>query len=167
MAQKVLAIDPGSEQSAFVVWDGKQILDKGILENDYLVRALKNYVFRNISIYNTILVIEDMVIIFKGAGKEITDTLKWAGRFFEAWGGTAVFVPRYKVRVALCGTMQSTDATVRNVLVARFGGKEVAVGKKASPGPLYGVKKDMWSALALAVYYYDQLVYKLKKGEKV
>ena len=36
--------------------------------------------------------------------------------------------------------------------IDKFGGsKETAIGKKANPGPLYGVKKDIWAALAVAV----------------
>lgn len=28
-----------------------------------------------------------------------------------------------------------------------------AIGRKASPGPLYGISRDVWSALAIAVTY--------------
>jgi hypothetical protein len=31
--------------------------------------------------------------------------------------------------------------------------EHAAVGLKATPGPLYGFKKDMWAALAVAVTY--------------
>jgi hypothetical protein len=34
----------------------------------------------------------------------------------------------------------------------RFGGS-AAVGRKAAPGPLYGISRDVWSALAIAVTY--------------
>jgi hypothetical protein len=41
-------------------------------------------------------------------------------------------------------------------MIDRFGpGKEKAIGRKATPGPLYGVKKDIWSALAIACYHLD------------
>jgi hypothetical protein len=32
-------------------------------------------------------------------------------------------------------------------------GGSAAVGRKASPGPLYGISRDVWSALAIAVTY--------------
>ena len=28
-----------------------------------------------------------------------------------------------------------------------------AIGRKAAPGPLYGISRDMWSALAIEVTY--------------
>ena len=34
-------------------------------------------------------------------------------------------------------------------------GKGTAVGLKASPGPLYGFKADLWAALAVAVTVAD------------
>lgn len=37
-------------------------------------------------------------------------------------------------------------------------GKEKAIGKKATPGPLYGVVGDEWAALAVAVTWWDQVV---------
>ncbi len=39
-----------------------------------------------------------------------------------------------------------------------FGGtKEAAIGKKASPGPLYGVSSHAWQALAVAVVVAEDL----------
>ena len=34
-----------------------------------------------------------------------------------------------------------------------FLGKDKAIGSKREPGPLYGFKADLWSALALAVTF--------------
>jgi hypothetical protein len=31
-----------------------------------------------------------------------------------------------------------------------------AIGRKAAPGPLYGISRDVWSALAVAVTYADR-----------
>jgi hypothetical protein len=36
-------------------------------------------------------------------------------------------------------------------LLDRFGGKSQAVGLKAHKGPLYGISRDVWSALAIAL----------------
>jgi hypothetical protein len=45
---------------------------------------------------------------------------------------------------------------VRASLIDRFGPyKEKAIGKKATPGPLFGIHADEWSALAIAVTWYD------------
>jgi hypothetical protein len=50
---------------------------------------------------------------------------------------------------------QAKDANIRQAILDRFGGKEKAIGKKANPGPLYGVKSHLWSALAVALYISD------------
>jgi hypothetical protein len=58
----------------------------------------------------------------------------------------------------LCGSSRANDATIRQALLDRYGpGREKAVGTKANPGPLYGIKADLWQALALAVTYSDQM----------
>ena len=36
------------------------------------------------------------------------------------------------------------------------GGKAAAIGTRANPGPLHGISKDVWAALAVAVVYADQ-----------
>jgi len=51
----------------------------------------------------------------------------------------------------------ANDASIRQALIDRFGGKDAAIGRKASPGPLHGIAADVWSALALAVTHTDQL----------
>jgi hypothetical protein len=69
----------------------------------------------------------------------------------------AVAISRKDVKQHLCGTVRATDADVRDALIHRFGpGKEKAVGKKKTPGPLYGVKGHGWAALAVAVTLADK-----------
>ena len=63
-----------------------------------------------------------------------------------------VLLPRQTVKATLCHDTRAKDANVRQALLDRFGGS-AAIGRKATPGPLYGVSRDVWSALALAVCY--------------
>jgi hypothetical protein len=52
-------------------------------------------------------------------------------------------------------------------LLDRFGpGREVAVGTKRAPGPLYGIKGDEWSALAVALTLQAQLEPELHAMER-
>ena len=52
----------------------------------------------------------------------------------------------------LTNSARAKDANVRQALLDKFGpGKEKAVGKKATPGPLDGLTGDCWSALGVAV----------------
>ncbi len=62
-------------------------------------------------------------------------------------------VKRYLVGRAACG-----DPQVRGALIERFGPtKELAVGTKKAPGPLYGISGHHWAALAVAVTASDQI----------
>ena len=86
-------------------------------------------------------------------GREVFDTVFWSGRFAQAWGASFALLPRREVKLHLCHSAKATDATIRQALLDQFGGKERAIGTKKTPGPLYGIHKDLWSCLALAVTY--------------
>jgi hypothetical protein len=77
----------------------------------------------------------------------------WAGRFAEAAHRVpVVLLPRRAVKLALCGDSRAKDANIRQAFIDRFGGS-AAIGRKAAPGPLYVISRDVWSALAIAVTY--------------
>jgi len=61
-------------------------------------------------------------------------------------------LPRRAVKLALCGDSRAKDANIRQALIDRFGGS-AAIGRKTAPGPLYGISRDVWSALAIAVTF--------------
>jgi hypothetical protein len=63
-----------------------------------------------------------------------------------------VLLPRRAVKRALWGDSRAKDPNIRPARVDRFGGV-AAIGRKAAPGPLYGISRDVWSALAIAVTY--------------
>lgn len=154
--KSVIGIDPGSEKSAYVQWNGKEILEKGIYPNDAILEIL-DAMWREPSI----LVIETMVHI-KNGGKEIINTLLWAGQFYNVWPGEKEFVPRYKVTLALTGKMPSkkSDKLVKESLIRRFGGP----GTKKNPGPVtYDVKSHLWQAFGLAVAHWDHLEFQKKE----
>jgi len=65
-------------------------------------------------------------------------------------------ISRRAVKLHLCGSARAKDANIRQALIDRYGGS-AAIGRKAAPGPLYGVSKDVWSALAIAVTYQQEL----------
>lgn len=144
----VLAIDPGYLQSAWVVWDGKTIHSYGI--------ALNETIMGRPDLHADVLVVEEMASYGTTVGKEVFDSVFWSGRFVQAWEPEPWHkFPRSKVRGHL-GASKGGDAAVRQALIDRFGPyKEQAIGNKAKPGPLYGISKDVWSALALAVTWYD------------
>jgi len=151
----ILAIDPGPEQSAWVLWNGRFILSKAIEDNESLISKIHNLM---VPVAPNILALEEVRNTYgMPAGISICRTIFWTGRFYEAWqtavpNSQIILVPRIDVKMHLCKTARARDANVRQVLIDRFG----KPGRKNNPGILYGVKKDMWQALALAVYIYDQ-----------
>lgn len=154
MNKTILAIDPGPTQSAFVLWDGG-IKSKGIQQNH------PNFLWHicNLGAVD-FLVIEEIVSYGMPVGKETFQTVLWSGRFMQDWyrsgksEDAVCFVPRKTVVTHHCGSSRAKDANVRQAMLDRVG----LQGTKKSPGPTYGVKADMWSALAIAVWYWDEHV---------
>ena len=148
---RILAIDPGSEQSAWLLWmdaETQGVRDFGIASNDELLTDL-----RRVTWYPDVVVIEKIESYGMAVGREVFDTVHWAGRFTEAARPTPVVqLPRRAVKLAICGDTRAKDANIRQALLDRFGGS-AAKGTKAAPGPLYGISRDVWSALAIAVSY--------------
>jgi hypothetical protein len=148
---RILAIDPGPEQSAYCLWSGAGHTS-GILTNNEMLYHLDE----DISLLADFLFIEEIASYGMAVGRETFRTCFWYGRFAEAWhrlpfGGEAILVERRHIKLHHCHSARATDANIRQALIDRFG----APGTKREPGVLFGVKSHMWSALALAVYAYD------------
>jgi hypothetical protein len=152
----ILAIDPGSTESAWVALeDGKPVAHAKELNHALLcrLRSGEHAPGFNTSL-TTLLAIEGIASYGMAVGKEVFDTCMWSGRFREAWeyrGGAVQIVYRKEVKIFHCETSRANDANIRAALIDRFGGKEAAIGFKSAPGPLYGIKSDRWSALAVAL----------------
>jgi hypothetical protein len=147
----ILAIDPGSESSGFVVWDAETERPRafGKAPNVELLDELRAGVAGDVDV----VVIEDFQTFGMPVGREVFQAVRWSGRFEEAIGDRwpVVYILRSTVRSTICGSMKAKDANVRAAIIERFGGKDAAIGRKASPGPLHGMAADVWSALALAL----------------
>jgi len=149
---RVLAIDPGNTMSAWCeLRDG--VPELYAKEPNAEVRELLRTTGDVAE--DVVLAIEMIASYGMPVGKEVFDTCLWIGRFMEAWesrGGTVRLVYRKDVKQFHCGTTRANDANIRAALIDRFGpGREKAVGTKRTPGPLYGIKGDEWSALAVAL----------------
>ena len=153
----VLGIDPGPEMSAWVLWDGATVLNHQKEGNATLLGTLARDAFQRSDCLPTV-VIEHIASYGMSVGAEVFETCVWIGRFWEAADHCLHPVSRlYRrdVTLHLCGQARAKDSNIRQALIDRFGGKEKAIGKKATPGPLYGIKADEWSALALAITWRD------------
>lgn len=148
---RVLAIDPGFIESAFCVYDGTAPIDFAKVRNEELIGRLPHYC-------DGMLVIEQVKNYGMPAGDELFDTVFNSGRFAQVWeslGRPWTRLPRKAVVGHICNSGRATDANVRQALIDRYGGKDKAIGKKANPGPLFGLTKDCWSALALAITWHE------------
>lgn len=165
----VLAIDPGSEQSAWCCYcsEKRRLVPPSkqgvsgrcdITENDELRRRIASLGNWPGYVRADVLVIEQIQCFGMPVGRTVFDTVFWSGRFVEAWGQRWQFVTRRQEKLSLCGSPRAKDANIRQALIDMHGGsRQAAVGTKKNPGPLYGARKDIWSAIAVAVVYLQQI----------
>lgn len=152
---KILAIDPGSKESAWLLFDseGGIINDYGFLENDLILKKIDQEIPLGIAPFrdNTVLAIESLEGFGMTAGQEIFDTCWWSGRFCQAFRGPFRRLGRKAIKINICGHSTAKDKDIREALIHRFGDP----GKKSAPGKLYGIAGHCWSALAVAVTFSD------------
>jgi hypothetical protein len=149
----IVAIDPGSEESAYVMFDVdlSRVVAHGIESNEIVVSLCATAHYQ----YAT-LVVEQFESYGMAVGAEVFRTVWWSGRFHQAWRGRAYQLPRKTVKSHLCHSTRATDANVRQAILDRFARtKAEAIGKKAAPGPLYGLKGHEFAALGVALTWAD------------
>ena len=160
---RVLAIDPGPVESAFVVIDAETCrpLEFGKLPNAQLLAWIQTY--RIDQCPTTHAAIEMIASHGMAVGAEVFDTCVWIGRFYshiEGWMGlTPDLVKRHPVKLHHCHDSRAKDSNITQALVDRFapGQPNHGKGAKAAPGWFYGFRADIWQAYALAVYAADTL----------
>lgn len=148
---RLLGVDPGYTESAYVLYDTERELpvEFAKVPNADLLAYLD-------ACDADQLAVEHVASFGMAVGKEVFATCVFVGRVMERWvvpgRPEARAVYRADVKLHLTNSRRSKDPNVRQALIDKFGpGKERAIGLKASPGPLYGLKADGWSALAIAV----------------
>ncbi len=151
----VLGLDPGPEESALVEYDGMLVLRHIKIPNHEILQFLTLYGETRARV----LIVEQIAAMGMAVGAEVFETCFWSGRFVQSWTGNYDRLKRHEIKMHLCGNMRAKDANIRVALMDRFGGSQ-SVGKKKTPGPLYGIAGDQWSALAVAVTWYDTRIAK-------
>lgn len=144
----IFAIDPGTTESGWVLFDGGQVADAGVAPNHDVLRWVQAGQGADL------LAIEMVASYGMAVGREVFETVRWIGRFQQAWAtpDKVHFVYRKDVKLHLCGTPQAKDANIRQALLDIYGSaRKVAIGTKLQPGPLYGVTSHAWAALAVAI----------------
>ncbi len=148
----LLAIDPGTEQSVYVLMDEDlKPLHFGKLTNDELLGMIMHGDFKFVAN----VAIEMIASYGMPVGATVFETCLWIGKFILAvdifYGIDANLIYRKDVKMNLCGTTKAKDGNIRQALIDRFG----EVGVKKAPGWFYGFKADIWAAYAVGVTYHD------------
>lgn len=143
--RSLLAIDPGNNHSGLVVMLGGRVKESAIIQNDDVLDWIKDWRLE--------IAIEMIASYGMPVGAEVFETCLWIGRFIERAGGMSRvrLVYRKDVKLHLCNSPRAKDASIRQALIDKWGGKAAAIGKAKAPGPLYGVKSHAWAALGVAV----------------
>jgi hypothetical protein len=164
----VLAIDPGYEQSAYVLFDGQRVLEHAIESNTDLAQRLERRAGQLNHVAIAAVVLEQIESFGMAVGREVFETVFVTGRLFElalrTFGPVVERMPRRSVKLHLCNAVRAQDSNIRVALIDRFGGTDRAIGKKKTPGPLYGIKSHEWAALAIAITWWDQRPLTRKAG---
>ena len=152
---KILSIDPGTTDSAYVVWD----TDKGIVGFDHvpnrelldMIRQQRPTMIKSAKT----CVIEMVASQGMPVGASTFETVRWIGRFEEAWNDRtatdAALLTRIAVKMTLCSHPRAKDGNVAQALRDRFGEK----GIKKDKGFFYGVSGHIWQAFAAGVAWAD------------
>lgn len=156
----ILALDPGTLQTGYCLYDGSRVVESGVMFNYDLLPALNSVQFKFYQAEQ--LAIEMIASYGMPVGREVFETCVWIGRFQQAWRAPEAvkLVYRKDVKMHLCGTPKAKDANIRQAIIDLFpaigGGATPQIGTKAAPGPLYGVSSHAWAALGVALTAADQ-----------
>lgn len=148
---RTFAVDPGTTQSGWVLLDDGRIVDCGIHPNHDVLRWVQAGQQAHM------LAIEMVASYGMAVGREVFETVRWIGRFQQAWAepDNVRLVYRREVKLYLCGTAAAKDPNVRQALLDLYpttgGGATPQVGTKSQPGPLYGMSSHTWPALGVAL----------------
>ena len=156
----IVAVDPGPVMSAFVVWNGKDVVDKGLVPNKKLLELLHDMPRTVPGIHDgrvDCMAIEMIASYGMAVGASVFNTCVWIGRFIERWDDSHCIVYRKHVKMHLCNSMRAKDTNIKQSLIDRFAPDATNHGKgtKANPSIFYGFKKDIWAAMAVAVTAWD------------
>lgn len=159
----ILAIDPGPRESAYVVIDEDCTpVSFGKLPNEHLRTKILSCV--DVELLDVDRVVIEMIASYgMPVGEEVFETCVWIGRFCEAIRGNwypfsdPALIKRHAVKVHHCKSAKAKDSNIVQALVDRFAPGQTNHGKgtKTSPGFFHGFSRDVWQAMALAVYAAD------------
>lgn len=153
---RILAIDPGPEQSGWALYDAPNVVNSGISETPDMLAIVADFSTQARYGDPAIIAIEMIASYGMPVGREVFETCVWIGRLMQAAEDPdeVRLVYRQDVKLHLCQSARAKDANIRQALIDRLG----PPGTKKNPGGTYGVTSHAWAALAVAVTVADQMV---------
>ncbi len=152
---KILAVDPGNVESGYAVISLPEfsLHEFGKVPNEDLLMRMP------FLCHNVDAVAVEMVACYgMPVGKDVFDTCVWIGRFCQVIGAEWVnYIYRKDEKLCLCMDSRAKDSNIRQALINRYARHDFKNGKgrKDNPDVFYGVAKDVWSAIAVGVTYYE------------
>jgi len=152
---RILGIDPGTTETAYalICLEKKEILSTNKSSNEHIRMHLPELVRRT-----EYIAIEMVANYGMCAGASLFHTCIAIGRFIEIINKSTEIEPmlifRKSVVTEICGRPTANDKNVRQAMIDYYGEQ----GRKATPGPTYGISNDMWAALAVATAYREMLL---------
>lgn len=148
---RLIAIDPGNIDSAYIIWNGEQVIEKGKVDNRTLLGR--------IVLCEVDLAVIEMVSSYgMPVGQTVFDTCVWLGMFkreFEQYKIPVQLHFRTSIKLHHCKMTYAKDGNVRQALVDKYGEDY----SKKKPNNIYNTANDkiymtgdLWSAFALATY---------------
>jgi len=125
----ILSIDPGPEKSAWIIFkDGVPKVwawDK----NEDIIGTLFYNNRMSPTPYATHLAVEYVYLRGMKVFQQAIDTVFWAGRFVEAWGGDYTLIDRRDEKRIICGNQKADNTSIKySIIDSYFGGKAKAIG---------------------------------------
>ena len=165
MQNRIIAIDPGNEESAFCVinFDDYSLVRFGKVPNEELLDLLYRIGEDGTFTAGTQDMAIEMVASYgMPVGKDVFETVFWSGRFWESAPSLKrEKIYRADVKLNLCHSKQAKDGNVIQALIDRFAygvpnkGKGIVNKKVNKPGFFHGFANDIWQAFAVGVTYID------------
>ena len=156
---RILAIDPGNTQSAWVLIDADTYAPLAFAKQDNT--TIRDHLRWGAFEQADTVAVEMIAAYGMSVGADVFETCVWIGRFVELFAptGGVELVERHPIKLHHCRSAKANDTNIRQALVDRFapGERNHGKGVKAAPGFFYGFAADCWQAYALAVYLADTL----------
>lgn len=152
----IFGIDPGYTESAFALirMPDFEIIEKGKAPNEDVLNICRRCTDDAVDL----AVIEMVASYGMPVGREVFETCVWIGRFMGATPKGLKFVYRLDEKLCLCHDTRANDASIRRALIDRYAKHDFKTGRgtKKAPDVFYGVKSDIWSAIAVCVTAYEK-----------